>query len=370
MKVAAVDLFCGAGGLSYGLQQAGISVMAGIDRSPDCKYPYEQNIDGEYIRADIHALAQDPEPIAQMYPWDADIKVLTACAPCQPYSTMGHSKEKGREDHQKWGLLNEVSRIVEYVNPDVVVTENVLQVKQEDGVYDSFVENLESQGYHINSDQNKNVYCPQYGIPQKRKRWVLMASKIGPLSLSDPPIQDEENYPTVKEAIDHLPPIEAGEVRNKNDAHRARSLSEKNLERIDNMVPGGDWTLWEDDLDHLLADCHRKASGRSYKAPYSRMRPDEPSPTITTQFYNYGSGRFGHYDTDQNRALSLREGALLQTFPEDYDFYNSWEDTGVSNLGRQIGNAVPPKLGEYIGQAILSHVGVAAPSVEPMVADD
>jgi len=102
-------------------------------------------------------------------------------------------------------------------------------------------------------------------------------------------------------------------------------------------------TLWEEeDLDHLLADCHRKASGRSYKAPYSRMRPDEPSPTITTQFYNYGSGRFGHYDTDQNRALSILEGALIQTFPKDYEFYDEWEDVGVSNLGRLIGNAVPP----------------------------
>jgi len=180
MKVAAVDLFCGAGGLSYGLQQSGISVVAGIDKDPDCKYPYEQNIDGEYVRADVHALAQDPEPIAQMYPWDADLKVLAACAPCQPYSTMGHSKAKGHEDHQKWGLLNEVSRIVEYVEPDVVVTENVLQVKQEDGVYDSFIESLESQGYHVNSDENKNVYCPEYGIPQKRKRWVVMASKRGP----------------------------------------------------------------------------------------------------------------------------------------------------------------------------------------------
>jgi len=181
MKVAAVDLFCGAGGLSYGLQQSGISVVAGIDKDPDCKYPYEQNIDGEYVRADVHALAQDPEPIAQMYPWDADLKVLAACAPCQPYSTMGHSKAKGHEDHQKWGLLNEVSRIVEYVEPDVVVTENVLQVKQEDGVYDSFIESLESQGYHVNSDENKNVYCPEYGIPQKRKRWVVMASKRVPL---------------------------------------------------------------------------------------------------------------------------------------------------------------------------------------------
>jgi DNA (cytosine-5)-methyltransferase 1 len=100
------------------------------------------------------------------------------------------------------------------------------------------------------------------------------------------------------------------------------------------------------------------------------MEPNKPSPTITTQFYNYGSGRFGHYDPDQNRAISLLEGALLQTFPEDYDFYENWEDVGVSNLGRLIGNAVPPKLGEYIGKGILSHVGATAPAVGAAAADD
>lgn len=357
MKVAAVDLFCGAGGLSYGLQESGVSVVAGIDKDQDCKYPYEQNINGKYVRADIRSLAKDPEPIAQMYPWDADLKVLAACAPCQPYSTMGHSNGKGHHDHQKWGLLNEVSRIAKYVEPDVVVTENVLQVKQEDGVYDAFIKSLESQDYHVNSDENKNVYCPEYGIPQKRKRWVVMASKRGPLSLPDPPIQSEDNYPTVRDTISHLPSLEPGEVSDENNVHTSRSLSEKNLERIKNMEPGGDWTHWEQEgLNHLLADCHRKASGRSYKAPYSRMRPDEPSPTITTQFYNYGSGRFGHYDTSQDRALSLLEGALLQTFPADYEFYDAWEQAGVKNVGRLIGNAVPPLLAEHIGHAIVNHI--------------
>jgi DNA (cytosine-5)-methyltransferase 1 len=126
------------------------------------------------------------------------------------------------------------------------------------------------------------------------------------------------------------------------------------------MEPGGDWRLWEErGLDHLLADCHTRESGRSYKAPYSRMRPDEPAPTITTQFYNYGSGRFGHYDTDQDRALTLLEGALLQTFPQEYDFYDEWDDVGVKNLGRLIGNAVPPLLGAHVGEAIRRHVGDA-----------
>ena len=370
MKITAVDLFCGAGGLSYGLERAGISVNVGVDQDHHCKYPYEQNVDAEYRQTDVRPLSQDPERVARMFPWDSDLDVLGACAPCQPYSTMGHSKDTTHEDHQKWGLLKDVKKIVEYVEPDVVVTENVLQV-QRDGVYDEFVQKLEDLGYDVNDDEDKKVYCPEYGIPQNRKRWVVMASKEGPISLPSPLFDDESRYPTVRETIGHLPPIEAGEVHPDHDLHRARTLSEKNLQRIRNMEPGGDWRLWEErGLDHLLADCHKKSSGRSYKAPYSRMEADDVAPTITTQFYNYGSGRFGHYDTDQDRALSLLEGALLQTFPEDYDFYDDWEDVGVKNLGRLIGNAVPPLLGEHIGRGILSHVGAEVPAVTAGVADD
>ncbi|MEE6211092.1 DNA cytosine methyltransferase [Salarchaeum sp. III] len=370
MKITAVDLFCGAGGLSYGLQEAGVTVFKGVDRDSDCRYAYNENIDGEFVPSDIGPFANNPERVARMFPWDSDINVLAACPPCQPYSTMSHEKGKSHQDHEKWGAFRDLKRIVDYVEPDVVVTENVLQVRKDD-VYSEFLDHLKSMGYHINSDENKKVYCPEYGIPQNRKRWVMMASKRGPISLPTPPIQDSSDYPTAKEAIDHLPAIEAGEAHPDLDVHRSRQLSEKNLERIRHMEPGGDWRIWEEQgLEHLLADCHKKASGRTYTAPYSRMSPDEPAPTITTQFYNYGSGRFGHYDTDQNRALSILEGALLQTFPEDYAFYDDWDDIGVSNLGRLIGNAVPPRLGEYIGKGILNHVDAAATATGTTVADD
>ncbi len=370
MKISAVDLFCGAGGLSYGLEQAGISVVKGIDHNPDCKYPYEENVDAEYVQTKIEPLSSDPERIARMFPWDADLKVLTACAPCQPYSTMGHAKDKTHADHHKWGLLRDVIQIVDYVEPDVVVTENVLQI-QDDSVYTDFITFLDDEGYQINDESNRNVYCPEHGIPQNRKRWVVMASKRGEISLPSPLYTEESKYPTVRETIGYLPAIQAGEVHPDNELHRSQNLSELNLERIRNMEPGGDWTLWRDsEREHLLADCHERASGSSYKAPYSRMEGDEIAPTITTQFYNYGSGRFGHYDTDQDRALSLLEGALLQTFPEDYDFYENWDDVGVSNLAKLIGNAVPPKLGERIGKGIVQHVDGATSVTSVGVADD
>lgn len=368
MDISAVDLFCGAGGLTYGLEQAGISVETGFDNNPACRYPYEANSEADFRSMNVEKLARDPEALRRQYPWDTDLKVLTACAPCQPYSTLSHAKDKTREEHDKWGLLDEVRKIVERFEPDVLAIENVLQVRN-DHIYEELVERLEELGYAINPDEDKNVYCPEYGIPQKRKRWVLLASKKGDIKLGEPPYPDESDYPTVRETIEHLPPIEHGETHPSNPLHQSRSLSELNEERIANMKPGEDWTVWEElGKSHLLLDCHKKESGRSYKAPYGRMSPDEPSPTITTQFYNYGSGRFGHYDTDQNRAISLLEGAMLQTFPEDYQFVDDWEEATITQLGQWIGNAVPPLLGQRIGEAILNHVD--AGQLTPAPADD
>jgi DNA (cytosine-5)-methyltransferase 1 len=365
VNTTVVDLFCGAGGLTYGLERAGLSVVKGVDNDGHSRYPYEQNTEAEFVNLHIESLASDPEPVRRWFRQASsgfnsdDLEILTGCAPCQPYSTMGkggHAGSKSGNSHDKWGLLDSFRRIVKYVEPDVVVTENVMQVRNDD-TYEEFVETLEDLGYAVNDDKNKNVYAPEYGIPQKRKRWLLIASKQGPIQLPEPDYTNEEDYPTVRECIDYLPAIQAGEVYPEYSHHRTRELSELNLERIQNMEPGGDWRLWEENgREDLLADCHKRESGRSYKAPYSRMSPDEPAPTITTQFYNYGSGRFGHYDTNQNRALSMLEGALLQTFPEEYEFYNEWEDVGVKNLGRLIGNAVPPHLGEVVGEAIWSHI--------------
>jgi DNA (cytosine-5)-methyltransferase 1 len=363
VNTTVVDLFCGAGGLTHGFERAGLSVAKGVDKDRHSKYPYEQNTEADFVDLNIRSLASDPEPVRRWFRQASsgfnsdDLEVLAGCAPCQPYSTMSHSKNGGgRRNHDKWGLLDSFRKIVEYVEPDIIVTENVMQVRNDD-TYKEFVETLKDLGYAVNDDENKNVYAPEYGIPQKRKRWLLIASKHGPIQLPEPDYTDEEDYPTVRDCIGHLPAIQAGEVHPEFTHHRTRKLSELNLERIRNMEPGGDWRLWEENnREDLLADCHRRESGRSYKAPYSRMRPDEPAPTITTQFYNYGSGRFGHYDTNQDRALSILEGALLQTFPEDYEFYDNWNGVGIKNLGRLIGNAVPPRLGEVVGEAIWSHV--------------
>lgn len=247
--------------------------------------------------------------------------------------------------------------MVDEIEPDIVVMENVLGVRVVDG-YETLFSVLDEHGYYVNDPENRRVECPDYGIPQRRKRWITLASREGPIELDPPADVEIDREPTVREWTGDLKPLEAGKRDEEEPLHAARDLLKKNLERIRISDSGGDWRDWEAaSLDHLLADCHKRDNGRSYTAPYSRMRPDEPAPTITTQFYNYGSGRFGHYDTDQDRALSLLEGALLQTFPEGYEFCDEWADAGATNVGRLIGNAVPPKLGEHVGEAIRTRVG-------------
>ncbi len=195
-----------------------------------------------------------------------------------------------------------------------------------------------------------NIYCPDYGIAQKRLRLVLLASKFGEIEFISKTHQPDE-YINLKDAIDFLPPIESGEVCTSDPLHRTTRLSEINLKRIKASKPKGTWLDWEKEL---RLKCHKKKSGKTYKSVYGRMSWNEPSSTITTQFYNYGTGRFGH--PDQNRALTIREAALLQSFPINYKFYKNEKDILLTRLGTHIGNAVPPKLGYVIGKSIQKHI--------------
>lgn len=348
MKVSAVDLFCGSGGLTNGLEAAGVTVEAGFDIDEDCRYAYEENNDAEFVHADLAEIARDePSRIGEYLDDDADATLVAGCAPCQPFSPLNHGKDSS--DHAMYGLLSVFSFIVEVVDPDIVVMENVYEVRKAD-VYDDFVNTMNDLKYNMNPKQDKRVYCPEYGIPQKRRRWVVTASKEGRLDLGSPTVTNEKRYPTVKGAIKTLPSIEAGETCSSDWLHTSRSLSETNLKRVAQSVPGGTWKDWDPEL---RLECHKQDSGSTFASVYGRMEADEPAPTITTQFYNLGSGRFGHYDTDQDRAISLREGALIQTFPEDYQFAEEYDDLGITKYGQLIGNAVPPDLGEVIGRRVL-----------------
>lgn len=337
-RIKAIDLFCGVGGLTCGLQQAGIPVVAGFDLDADCEYAYTHNNAGRFIKKSIDDVTGIE--LQQLY-GDAQVKVLVGCAPCQPFSR--HQKDKyHRSNHKDWRLLYQFGRIIAECKPDIVSMENVPELIHEK-VFIDFLETLKTEGYYVTYSV---VNAADYGVPQRRKRLLLLGSRSGDIKLISP----THSHPkTVIEAIGSLPPVSAGEVCATDVLHRSANLSNINLNRIKNSRPGGTWRDWPEDL--RLA-CHLKEKGATYSSVYGRMRWDAPAPTITTQFTIFGTGRFGH--PIQNRALTLREGAILQSFPSTYSFINPKNPISFSKIARQIGNAVPPRLGEIIGKSILN----------------
>lgn len=346
MKINAVDLFCGVGGLTCGVQQAGINVIAGYDIDPRSQFAYEFNNNARFILKDIKKI--DSKEITNLFPDDTDIKVLMGCAPCQPFSTYSHKYKNNENTLQKMDLLDYFGKQIEYVQPDIVSMENVPQMVNEK-VFDKFIQILNDNNYLIDY---KVVFAPDYGVPQKRKRLLLLASKLGEIKLI-PAQFSKDNYPTLRDTIGNLPKLKAGDTDLSDPLHRSRNISELNMKRIKQSKPGGTWRDWDEEL---LLEAYKKKSGASFGSVYGRLEWDKPANTITTQFPGIGNGRFGH--PDQDRALSLREGAMLQTFPRDYLF--TQPELGgnypIAQVALQIGNAVPPKLGEVIGNSILKHL--------------
>ncbi len=337
--VAGIDLFCGAGGLTYGLRKASISVVAGIDLDPACEFPFTANNDARFIKADVRDLTGSA--LEKLYPAGA-IRLLAGCAPCRPFSPFRRGADDNARDDE-WGLLREFARLVRELRPELVTMENVPDLARKRPFRD-FLETLRDLGYHVDS---RSVYCPPLGIPQHRRRLVLVASKLGPVKVPTGSLPPEE-YRTVRDAIAKLPKLAAGERDPRDRLHKARSVNTTNLRRLRASRPGGTWRDWPEDL---RAECHRKKTGASYQSVYARMRWNEPAPTITTQAYNFGTGRFGH--PDQDRSITLREAAVLQTFPRDYRFVKPRERVFLAPVGRLIGNAVPPRLAFFIGKELV-----------------
>ena len=229
--------------------------------------------------------------------------------------------------------------------------ENVPRLAEQ-AVFDRFRKMLSELGYSVDF---RIVNCPDYGLPQLRQRLVLVASRLGPIAVPAP--NPRARRKTVRSVIGNLPPLRAGETDPNDRLHFCAALSPLNLRRIRASRPGGSWRDWPADL---VADCHRKKTGKGYGGVYGRMCWDKPAPTMTTQFYGFGNGRFGH--PDQDRGISVREGAMFQGFPRDYQFLPPDAPRNISQLGKMIGNAVPVKLGELIGRTFRAHLD-AIPAV-------
>lgn len=340
MRVVAVDLFCGAGGLTHGFLKEGINVRAGVDIDPACRFPYEENNHVPFILKNVAELS--PRTIRKFIKADA-YKVLAGCAPCQPFSQ--YTQGLDTESDEQWSLLREFLRLAVELKPDVVTMENVPNLKKH-AIYSQFVTGLEAADYVVTSYE---VDCEQIGIPQKRRRLVLFASRHGAVKLCR--VRSSRPPKTVRSAIGYLPSVRAGESDIDDPLHCASRLSELNFKRIKASRPGASWKDWP---ENLVAKCHKKKKGKGYPSIYGRMEWEQPAPTITTQFYGFGSGRFGH--PTQNRAITLREAALLQSFPRKYQFADPDEEIGLKTVGRLIGNAVPVRLGRVIARSILQHL--------------
>ncbi len=340
MKKSCIDLFCGAGGLTHGFMLERIPVVAGIDMDPVCRFPYEANNSAKFIQRDISKVTT--AQLNKLF-GDADFKILAGCAPCQPFSTYAQRYQSDGTDG-KWGLLYEFARLAKGSRPEVITMENVPTVAKHE-VFHDFVGTLRRLGYSVWFEV---VDSSQYGVPQTRRRMVLLASRLGEIKMIKPSIHKPK---TVRQAIGRLRALRAGEAAPRDKLHVSSALSEKNLKRIRVSKPGGTWRDWP---KHLVADCHRADSGRTYPGVYGRMEWDKPAPTMTTQCYGFGNGRFGH--PEQDRAISLREAAIIQSFPRDYAFIPEDGEVSFKALGRLIGNAVPVELGRAIARSVNSHI--------------
>ena len=339
-NISAIDLFCGAGGLTWGLEKAGIDVRLGIDSDPACSYPYSTNNKALFLLKPIESV--EASDLEKYFP-KKNLRLLAGCAPCQTFSKY---YQKAAHTDKRWRLLKEFSRLAHDLRPDFITMENVPGLKQKN-IFTTFVRDLRKMKYHVSYDI---VDCKEYGIPQLRQRLVLLASTHGPIKLLTPK-EARTKHVKVSDAIGTLPPLKAGEINDNDPLHRSAELSELNQRRIKASRPGGTWRDWNKEL---VADCHKKSTGKTYPSVYGRMCWDDPAPTITTQFFGFGNGRFGH--PEQDRAISLREGAILQSFPKKYKFVAPDESIHIKTLGRLIGNAVPPRLGFIIGKAIKKHI--------------
>ena len=335
----AYDFFCGAGGLTRGLLDAGIEVIAGFDRDPRRQSTFESNNDAKFVLSDIRDLC----PAAMALPPPAGCHgelLLAACAPCQPFSAQ---RKKGIDSHGEAVLLGEFGRLVEAILPAYVLVENVPGIARVPGfsTFRRFCRMLDCNRYHRITQV---VNAKHYGVAQNRRRLLLLAARGRIPSLPAPSHGPaRQPFRTVRQSIALFPPIPAGGEAPDFPNHVAAAVSDLNLERLRSTPhDGGDRRSWP---ARLRLPCH-SGGYRGHTDVYGRMYWDRPAPALTGRCYSISNGRYGH--PEQDRAVSLREAAALQSFPDQYRFFGTKTD-----IAQQVGNAVPVRLAEALGRHIL-----------------
>ena len=339
----AIDIFCGVGGLTQGLRRAGWKVMAGIDVDPAVAETYRRNnSETRFVAADLRSVTEDDVRCLAGSTPSREL-LLAGCAPCQPFS-----KQRQRHslpDRTDADLLLEFARLVKALRPAAALMENVPGIASGPGLttFLRFLDTLRVCGYECD---HRVLNACDFGVPQHRRRYVLLAVRDAPSFLPRPAEDLRSRDITVRRAIAHFPHIDAGETHRSIPNHLAAGLSPLNMERIRaTPADGGSRRDWPPSLELL---CHRRA-GIGFSDVYGRMWWDRVAPTLTSRCNSLSNGRFGH--PEQNRAISLREAAALQTFPDDYEFLGP-----TNRIAGWIGNAVPVSFAEALGRAALQAV--------------
>jgi DNA (cytosine-5)-methyltransferase 1 len=343
MLFSCVDTFSGAGGLSLGLSRAGYKILLSFDIDKLCIETLKNN--PKYFSH--NALCED---IANML--DGKMLKLTGCKrgelfllaggpPCQGFSV----ERIGEDTVTRNELVLLYGRLIEEVYPMFFIMENVsgIQGKRGKQILNQLTDHMGKVGYNIHKQL---VDASDFSVPQRRKRIIIVGERKD--------IGSGYTFPkschvkkTVRETIEFLPPPpENGKPHSDFPLHRRDKLSDVNLRRIRALKQG----QGRDFLPaELLADCHKVDSAViGHRNVYGRMKWDDVAPTITARFDSFTRGLFGH--PEQDRSISLCEGALIQTFPLDYVFAGNKVD-----IARQIGNAVPPNLAQIIGESIINY---------------
>jgi DNA (cytosine-5)-methyltransferase 1 len=345
-SLQAVDFFCGAGGVTCGFNNIGINVLGGIDI--DCKFKktYEDNNKKAiFINEDVSNMQVERlQTLLPIYK-NQDNLIFVGCSPCQYYSNLKSDKTKSKASRL---LLDDFKEFTLYYRPGFVFIENVpgLETKKGSPLH-RFKKDLKKQGYSF--DQNV-LNAKYFGVPQSRRRFVLIASRLVNRIELPKQIRKKEQIITVKKAIGNyniFPKVSMGTKDTSDFQHSVARLSNLNMERI-KATPkdGGTRRAWADN-ESLQLECYKEHEG--HYDVYGRLYWNKPAPTITTRFIYTSTGRYSH--PEQDRALSLREGATLQSFPLNYKFYSSNQGA----VATMIGNAVPPKLAEAIGLSLIEH---------------
>lgn len=329
--------------MSFGMLKAGVKVIGGIDVDETCRATYEANNPGsKFLCEDVAKYG--PHDLAR----ETGIKkndnnlLFIGCSPCQYWSLLHTNKSKSKKTAF---LLEHFQKHVEYFRPGYLVIENVPGIlKKEDSPLDSFRKALFRWGYKI-SEQIVNA--SDYGVPQNRRRFVLIASRLSAVAIPKPCAKRRKTVADVLGIKNGFPQINAGEKHEHVSWHIAASLSDSNKRRIEKTPPdGGTRKLWQSDK-LLQLDAYQNRENQ-FADVYGRMFWHRPAPTITTRFISISNGRFGH--PNENRGISIREGACLQSFPKGFKILSK----GLQDAARLIGNAVPPKLAHALGKAIIA----------------